>query len=142
MSNHNIEHGAMVVFKYDGKKFPLGQNMDITERTVLANVDPVGTPETVEHVRVAYEVDLSCTMYRSAEKTLKALGLFPETADPVSILEHSEITIEVEDIINNLTLERLTGFKAEENSRSYTKGQLTMYNVRGKAIKSTDEAEN
>jgi len=141
-SRTKVRHGAVVIFKYNGKPLTMGQNMEIVERTPLQSVDPVGTPYVTEHIRVSYEVDVTMTVYRAADATLKNLGLFPRTGRPLDILEHDEIIAEVYDQENDVVLERLTGFKIEEVSRGYTKGQLVMYNCRGKARVATDEAEN
>jgi hypothetical protein len=142
MGRTNVIHGARVVFRFNGERFALGQNCEVTERVPLQPVDPVGTPETVEHIAVGYEVDVNFTFYRPTEGSLKAAGIFPTTSDPRAILEFEGVTAEVEDIDAGQTVERLTEFRIEEVSRAYTKGQLTMYNVRGKAIKATDEFEN
>ncbi|MEA3225521.1 MAG: hypothetical protein U9Q07_06185 [Planctomycetota bacterium] len=141
-SRTKVRHGAIVQFKFNGQLLTLGENMEITERTPLQPVDPVGTPLSVEHIVVAYDVDVSFSMYRAAEKTLKALGLFPATGRPQDILEHEGVQAEVYDLEMDIVLERLKSFKMEENSRSYKKGQLTMYQCRGKCIIATDEFEN
>jgi len=137
----NVLHGAVVLFKFNAKTIALSQNMEITERTPLQPVDPVGTTHSAEHIRVAYEVDVSLSIYRESNASLKAVGLFPQTSRPLDILEHEGVTFEIYDLINDLTAERVTDLKIEEVSRGYTKGQLTMYNCRGKAIMAGDESE-
>ena len=119
-----------------------GLSLEVNERTPLASVDPVGQLEAAEHIVISYEVDGSMEIYRPSQKSLKAVGLFPRTANPRDILSFDGITVEVQDRIDNVTLERLRDFHLEEVSRSYRKGTLTVYNCRYKATIVTDEAEN
>lgn len=138
----NIVHGARVIFKFNGLPFTLGHSCNVIERFTQAQVDPVGQPEAAEHITVAYDVEGTFEMYRPSQKSLKSVGLVSRTARPKDVLEQEGVMLEVQDIKDNVVLERLTDVKVEEVTREYRKGTLTMYSCRFKAVKVTDEAEN
>lgn len=137
----NVVHGARALVKYNGKNLARIQNIEIVERTPLGSVDPIGQHAAAEHIRLSYEVDVSFTMYRAPLDSLKALGLFPNTGTPREIFELEGAQIEVYDQLDDIVIERLTEVQLEECSRGYSKGQLTTYQCRGKAIMATDEAQ-
>lgn len=140
MGRTNVEHGARVVFFLKNRRVALAEAVDITERTPLEEVNPLGSAHVFEHIRTAYTVEGSFSQYRAYESSLKAAGFFPQTTNPRDILEHEAIVGEVRDLIAPGSVEKITGITIEEVSRGYRKGQLTIYNCRFRAIMVRDES--
>lgn len=135
----NVVHGARVVVKYNGKVLTLAQNYEVTELIPLGSVDPLGQHASAEHIELSYEVNFTMSIYRASQASLKSAGLFPNTGRPRDILTREGVMLEVYDLLDDVVLERLVDCKVEECSRGYSKGNLTMYNIRGKAIMASDE---
>lgn len=142
MSETNVMHGALVKIRREGRTVALARSFQKREMAPLVSVDPLGQPHHEEHIRVSYEVEVSFEVYRVFGKGMVAMGIFPSKKNMTAFINHPEQLLEVYDNATGDVLERLTGFKAEESDVSYQKGDLSVYNVRGKALIATDEADN
>lgn len=136
----NVEHGGRVVFFLGNRRVALADSIEITERTPLESVEPLGSLHAFEHIRVSYQVEGSFSMYRAYEASIKASGWMPQTTHPREILEHEAVFGEVRDLLGPGSIEKIQGITIEECSRGYRKGQLTMYNCRWRGILVKDES--
>lgn len=89
---------------------------------------------------MASEVELEFSIYRTDNNSIVQQQLFPSMSDAKAFIEHPETTIQIENE-NGTILHRVTGYKVEDYSVSYTKGEPSSYEVSGKGIKHFDEAD-
>jgi len=135
-------HGARIIIRIQGRKVGYMAGINISESYEQQPIDPVGQLEVAEHVVTAYRVRGDGEKFRIYGQDLTSLGIAPSKTSIQDILNHPELLLEVEDIREPGTVERLRGMRVSENNRSYQKGQLSMERFSFNAIKVTTEAEN
>lgn len=136
------QHGGRAVLRLNGKIIGDIQSFEITRRYAQERKKPLGTVHTTEIIITDYEVEFSGEQYRVSGASLVALGFEPKQLTPQDILDFPGLQIEIQDTRTGEILERLKGAKLSEDSRGYTRGQLTMERFSGSALLATDEAEN
>lgn len=135
-------HGARAIIRVDGKVIGDMQSIDVVRRYTQEKKKPLGTIGATEIIITDYDVEFSGEHFRVSGASLIALGMEAKNSTPQSILDAPGLQIEVQDWRTGDILERLKGAKLSEDSRNYSKGQLTMERFSGSALLVTDEFEN
>lgn len=141
MADTGTLHGALVFIRRDERRVALARDVRLRVTGPLGSVDPIGQPHPEEHLRLASEVELEFSVYRRENASIVSQQLFPSMASAKAFIEHPETDISIESN-NDTMLHRITGFKVEDYSVSYTKGEPSSYEISGKGIFHFDEADN
>lgn len=139
MANTRTETGSRVVLKVGGRIVGDIERISINSRQALEPNDPIGQAEVAEYVDTGYKVEGTLVAFRVFRQNLIAAGIDPDKTTLTNLISRPETFIEVFDILEGVTIERLTGVKFETHGREYAKNSLSKRNISFKAIMDKSE---
>lgn len=141
MAKGNVLSSARVRLAFEGVDCFYCYGVDIAENFQYEPIEPLDTLAVVEHVPIAYRIDLSARFVQVMDEPLRlhrGIEIFPRLAN---VLQSGELTGVVLDRITGRPAYNITGVKGQSRRVSVQNRAILMVDATFVARKVIDESE-